>query len=78
MIDEIAKNHDKSRAQVLLRWNLQHGVVTIPKSVHRERIAENAAILDFELSENEMRKLDGLDRGERIGPDPAEMAKRVF
>jgi diketogulonate reductase-like aldo/keto reductase len=78
VIDEIAKNHDKTRAQVILRWDLQHGVVTIPKSVHRQRIAENAAIFDFELSDDDMRKLDGLDRGERIGPDPAEMAKRVF
>ncbi|MFW5683980.1 MAG: aldo/keto reductase [Spirochaetota bacterium] len=77
VIDEITKNHGKTRAQVLLRWDLQHGVVTIPKSVHRERIAENADIFDFELSDEEMRRLDGLDRGERIGPDPAEMAKRA-
>jgi diketogulonate reductase-like aldo/keto reductase len=76
VIDEIAKAHGKSRAQVLLRWDLQHGVVTIPKSVHRERIEENAKLFDFELSDDEMKKLDALDRGERIGPDPDEMAKR--
>ncbi|MFW6289198.1 MAG: aldo/keto reductase, partial [Spirochaetota bacterium] len=73
VIDEIAAAHGKSRAQVLLRWDLHHGVVTIPKSVHKERIAENAQIFDFELSDEEVARLDGLDRGERIGPDPDEM-----
>ncbi len=46
----VAKAHGRTPAQVLLRWDLQHGVVTIPKSVHRERIAENAALFDFELT----------------------------
>ena len=55
---------------MLLRWDLQHGVVTIPKSVHRERIAENAALFDFELAPTEMAAIDGLDTGTRIGPDP--------
>src|SRR6056297_649813 len=77
VIDEIAAAHGKSRAQVLLRWDLHHGVVTIPKSVHKERIAENAQIFDFELSDEEVAKLDGLDRGERTGPDPDEMAKKT-
>jgi methylglyoxal/glyoxal reductase len=76
VIDEIASKHGKSRAQVLLRWDLQHGVVTIPKSVHRERIEENAKLFDFELDDGDMKKLDGLDRGERIGPDPDELAAR--
>ena len=77
-IDEVASAHNKSRAQVLLRWDLQHGVVTIPKSVHKDRISENADLFDFELTDEEMRKLDGFDRGERIGPDPDEIAKRTF
>ena len=76
VIDEIASKHGRSRAQVLLRWDLQHGVVTIPKSVHRERIEENAKLFDFELDDGDMKKLDGLDRGERIGPDPDELAAR--
>ncbi|MFW6261771.1 MAG: aldo/keto reductase [Spirochaetota bacterium] len=76
VIDEIASKHGRSRAQVLLRWDLQHGVVTIPKSVHRERIEENAKLFDFELDDGDMEKLDGLDRGERIGPDPDELAAR--
>ena len=56
--------------QIVLRWNLQKGVVTIPKSTHRERIAENADLFDFELSEESMAQIDALDRGERNGPDP--------
>lgn len=72
-IAAIATAHDKSRAQVLLRWDLQHGVVTIPKSVHPDRIRENADIFDFELTDDEMQRLDALDRGERIGPDPDAM-----
>jgi diketogulonate reductase-like aldo/keto reductase len=66
----VAKAHGRTPAQVLLRWDLQHGVVTIPKSVHRERIAENAALFDFELTPEEMKAIDGLDTGTRIGPDP--------
>jgi diketogulonate reductase-like aldo/keto reductase len=49
---------------------LQHDVVTIPKSVHRERIAENADVFDFHLDAAEMAAIDGLDRGERFGPEP--------
>ncbi|MCL6521904.1 MAG: aldo/keto reductase [Firmicutes bacterium] len=66
----IAAARGKTPAQVMLRWNLQRGVVVIPKSVRRERIEENAGIFDFELSEQEMEALASLERGERIGPDP--------
>jgi methylglyoxal/glyoxal reductase len=66
----IAKAHGKTVAQVILRWDLQRGIVTIPKSVHRERIVENAGIFDFTLTEAEMKIIDGLDRNTRVGPDP--------
>lgn len=66
----IGARHGKTAAQVSLRWILQHDVVTIPKSVHVERLRENADVFDFELSEQEMQVIDGLDRGERIGPNP--------
>jgi diketogulonate reductase-like aldo/keto reductase len=69
---EIGERHDKTAAQTVLRWELQHGVIPIPKSSHRERIAENAGVFDFALTEGEMAMLDGLDRGERVGPDPAD------
>lgn len=66
----IAEAHGKSAAQVAIRWILQHGMVTIPKSVHRERIAENAEVFDFELTAEEMATIDSLDRGYRFGPEP--------
>jgi diketogulonate reductase-like aldo/keto reductase len=70
LLRELAGKYGKTPSQVVLRWDLQHGVVTIPKSVRRERLAENADLFDFELSADEMAKVDALDRGERIGADP--------
>lgn len=64
-----AKYH-KNVAQVILRWNLQKGVVTIPKSAKKERILANADIFDFEISKEDVAYLDSLDRGERIGAHP--------
>jgi len=66
----IAEKYQKTPAQIVLRWDLQHEVVTIPKSVHLDRIVENAQIFDFELSEVDMNALDALDQGKRVGPDP--------
>ena len=54
----------------MLRWDLQKGVITIPKSTKKERIAGNADIFDFELSAEDVAYLDDLDRGQRFGPDP--------
>lgn len=67
---EIAERHAKTPAQVALRWILQKGATAIPKSVHRERIAENADLFDFSLSDDEMRAIDLEDRGHRFGPHP--------
>ncbi|MEP2279840.1 aldo/keto reductase [Maribacter sp.] len=67
---DIAKKHNKSVAQIILRYNLQKGIVAIPKSVHTKRIASNADIFDFELSAADIAFLDGLETGERVGPDP--------
>ncbi|CAI6054202.1 aldo/keto reductase [Cohnella sp. JJ-181] len=66
----IGAKHGKSPAQVVLRWDIQHGVVTIPKSVTPARIAENANVFDFELSEDEMALIDDLNRDQRFGSDP--------
>jgi diketogulonate reductase-like aldo/keto reductase len=66
----IARTHDKTPAQVSIRWILQRGLITIPKSVHERRIAENCAVYDFALTDAEMAIIETLDRGERIGPDP--------
>jgi methylglyoxal/glyoxal reductase len=69
-IVEIAEKHKKSPAQVILRWDLQNGVITIPKSIKEHRIIENAAIFDFELSGEDMDRLNSLNKNERVGPDP--------
>jgi 2,5-diketo-D-gluconate reductase A len=62
VVGEIARRHDRSAAQVLLRWGVQHGWIVIPKSAHRERIRENAEIFDFSLGAEEMTALGALDR----------------
>ncbi len=66
----LAEKYGKSIAQVVLRWNLQKGVVTIPKSSKKERIIQNADLFDFELSAADVDLLDAMDRGKRFGPDP--------
>lgn len=70
VLSRLAGKYGKSPAQIVLRWDLQHGVVTIPKSVHENRIKENAGIFDFELSQDDMNKIDGLNMNRRFGPDP--------
>jgi len=66
----LAEKYQKTPAQIVLRWDLQHSVVTIPKSVHKDRILANAQLFDFELSEDDMAAIDALDIGQRVGPDP--------
>ncbi len=66
----IAQKYNKTPAQVILRWDLQHEVVTIPKSVTPQRIAQNANIFDFALTKEEMDAIDSLNENHRIGPDP--------
>lgn len=73
VLTHIAKKHNKSVAQVILRWDLQHEVVTIPKSIKEHRIIENADIFDFELSQEDMDKIDALNKDERVGPNPDEL-----
>ncbi|MGN5883753.1 MULTISPECIES: aldo/keto reductase [Staphylococcus] len=69
-VKQIAKEVDKSPAQVIIRWNLQHDVVVIPKSVTPFRIKENIQVFDFELTEDQMQRLDNLNQNKRVGPDP--------
>jgi diketogulonate reductase-like aldo/keto reductase len=69
-ITAIAEKHQKSPAQIILRWDLQNEVVTIPKSTKEHRIIENASIFDFELSSEEMEQIKRLNKNERTGPDP--------
>jgi methylglyoxal/glyoxal reductase len=69
-LKQIAEKHGKSSAQVILRWHLQNDVVIIPKSVHANRIKENADLFNFELSTDEMNQINDLNQDERFGPDP--------
>ncbi|PQP89247.1 aldo/keto reductase [Paenibacillus sp. AR247] len=70
LLKELADKYGKSIAQVILRWDLQHEVVTIPKSTKEHRIVENASLFDFELSQDDMDRIDGLNENRRVGPDP--------
>ena len=70
---QLAKETNKSAAQVMIRWALQRGHTVIPKSVRPERIKENANVFDFNLNQEQMKVLDGLEQGLRFCPDPLEI-----
>ncbi len=70
VIANLAEKYGRSAAQVILRWHVQSGFIVIPKSANPERIRENFALFDFELSADDMRTIDGMDQGQRIGSDP--------
>lgn len=74
VIEAIADELGRSPAQVLLRWNIEHGNVVLPKSVRPERIAENGALFDFQLSPEQLARLDALEENLATGWDPATMA----
>jgi len=67
---KLANKYEKTPVQLILRWDLQKGVVTIPKSVNKERIISNSQIFDFEISAEDILQIDNLDKHERVGADP--------
>lgn len=69
-LQSLAAKYKKDIAQIVLRWDLQKSVVTIPKSIHKERIISNAQIFDFVLSNEDVKFIDGLDKHQRVGADP--------
>lgn len=73
VIETIAKELGRTPAQVIIRWHLQLGTVVIPKSVTPERIAANFDVFDFQLSPDQMARINGLDAGVRLGGDPLEV-----
>ena len=73
LLKDLSAKYNKTIAQIVLRWDLQKGVVTIPKSVKKNRIEENASVFDFEISEEDMKKIDALDCKGRIGPHPDDI-----
>ncbi|HYQ64473.1 aldo/keto reductase [Actinophytocola sp.] len=78
VIGEIATAHDKSPAQVMLRWHLQQGRSVIPKSTRPARIAENFDVFDFELTTEQLAAIDALDTGTRGGPEPTAITLEAF
>lgn len=75
-IAEAAAAHGKTPAQVVLRWHVQHSTIIFPKTSRRERMIENAALFDFELTAAEMAAIDGLDEQHNFGPDPSTFHAR--
>ena len=78
VIGDIAKAHDKTPAQVMLRWHLQQGRSVIPKSTKPQRIAENIDVFDFDLTTEELAAIDALDTGRRGGPEPEAITLENF
>jgi 2,5-diketo-D-gluconate reductase A len=70
VLTRIAEKHGKSSAQVTLRWHIQRGDIVFPKSVTPSRVTENFEVFDFELADDEMKEITGLNRDERTGADP--------
>ena len=80
VLTEIGKKHEKSAAQIALKWNVQRGVSILPKSVHQERIKQNFDIWNFTLSEEDMKKIDALDlkHSEIIDHNNPEIVKYIL
>lgn len=70
VLKKIAAKHSKSVAQVIIRWDLQRGIITIPKSTKEHRIIENVDVFDFQLTEEDMTLINALNQDQRVGPDP--------
>ena len=73
VVTALATKYDKTPAQVVLRWHVEHGTSAIPKSVKAYRIAENFGVFDFSLTADEVATIDALDKGVRGGPDPEKL-----
>ena len=69
-ITDMAEKYGKTPAQIILRWDIQSGYIVIPKSVHKERIYENADIFDFTMSQEDINVLNSMDNGHRTSFDP--------
>ncbi len=77
VICEIARQHDRTPAQIALRWGVQRGTAVVPKSTRPERLRENIAIFDFELTAEEMTQIGQLDRCRRFN-DPGDFCESAF
>lgn len=70
LLKELAEKYKKSPAQITIRWHLQRGLIVFPKSIHKERIEENLEVFDFKLSNEDMEKINKLNKNQRVGSDP--------
>ena len=77
VVAEIASRHDRTPAEIVLRWGVQRGTVVIPKTTRRERLKENLAVCDFALSNDEVQSVSALDRNRRFN-DPGEFCESAF
>ena len=73
-LQRIGEKYSKSPGQVTLRWQMQRGIVTIPKSVQREHLESNSRVFDFELTDDDIDAINALDQDRRTGPEPATFA----
>jgi 2,5-diketo-D-gluconate reductase A len=78
LLEDLGTAHGKTVAQVMLRWHLQQGRSAIPKSTSPGRIAENFNVFDFDLTSDELARIDALDRGVRNGSDPDVPRPDIF
>lgn len=78
VIVDLAEKYGKTPAQIVLRWELQENIMVIPKSVHKERIVENADIFDFELSAADMKLMNGLNKDQHFGTSPDDFESKQW
>jgi D-xylose reductase len=77
VVRELARRHERTPAQIVLRWGVQRGTAVVPKTSRVERLKENLALFDFELNQDEMKTIDGLNRDRRFN-DPGNFCERAF
>jgi methylglyoxal/glyoxal reductase len=70
VLKDLANKYKKTVPQIILRWDLQNGVITIPKSTKAQRIIENSTIFDFKLAHEDIERINDLNQNHRVGPDP--------
>ncbi len=69
-IGRMAAGYNKTSAQLLLRWNVQQGIIPIPKSKNKERLLQNISISDFEITEEDMKRMNAMNQNKRTSYDP--------
>ena len=72
LFDKLGEQYGKTPAQIVLRWALQNDVIVIPKSTNQGRIKENGDLFDFDISEDDLQRIDELERGKHFGPNPRD------